>query len=137
MKAKAREDAEAALADPLEVYRAFFLDGQKFIGGDSPSIADFRLAATLEFLRAIDYDVPGLGRGVHERHGVDARRGLLRARRGRARLHRVRQAAGRVIGRDNEEGTQAVPPLARARYASRRCVRAPPGPRAGLSPPLV
>src|SRR5262245_1977744 len=58
MKAKAREDAEAALADPLDVYRAFFLDGQKFIGGDSPSIADFRLAATLEFLRAIDYQFP-------------------------------------------------------------------------------
>jgi glutathione S-transferase len=58
MKAKARADAEAALADPLDVYRAYFLDGQKFIGGDSPSIADFRLAATLEFLRAIDYEFP-------------------------------------------------------------------------------
>jgi len=58
MKAKAAKDAEAALAEPLDVYRAFFLDGKKFIGGDSPSIADFRLAATLEFLRAIDYDFP-------------------------------------------------------------------------------
>ena len=29
-----------------------------FIGGDHPSIADIRLAATLEFLRAIDYDFP-------------------------------------------------------------------------------
>jgi glutathione S-transferase len=29
-----------------------------FIGGESPSIADIRLAATLEFLRAIDYDLP-------------------------------------------------------------------------------
>ena len=58
LKAKAREDAEAALAGPLEVYRAFFLDGKTFIGGDTPSIADMRLAATLEFLRAIDYDFP-------------------------------------------------------------------------------
>jgi glutathione S-transferase len=58
MKAKAQKDAEAALADPLDVYRAFFLDGKQFIGGDSPSIADFRLAATLEFLRAIDYEFP-------------------------------------------------------------------------------
>ena len=41
-----------------EVYRAFFLDGKTFIGGDTPSIADMRLAATLEFLRAIDYDFP-------------------------------------------------------------------------------
>jgi len=58
MKAKAQKDAEAALAEPLDVYRAFFLDGKQFIGGDKPSIADLRLAATLEFLRAIDYDLP-------------------------------------------------------------------------------
>ena len=58
MKAKAAKDAEAALAVPLEVYREFFLDGDTFIGGDRPTIADIRLAATLEFLRAIDYDFP-------------------------------------------------------------------------------
>jgi glutathione S-transferase len=58
MKARAQKDAEAALADPLDVYRAFFLDGKTFIGGDTPTIADIRLAATLEFLRAIDYDFP-------------------------------------------------------------------------------
>jgi glutathione S-transferase len=57
-KAKAQQDAEAALAGPLEVYRRFFLQGRRFIGGDSPSIADIRFAATLEFLRAIDYDLP-------------------------------------------------------------------------------
>ncbi len=58
MKAKAQKDAEDALAMPLDAYRAFFLDGRKFIGGGSPSIADIRLAATFEFLRAIDYDFP-------------------------------------------------------------------------------
>ena len=58
MKEKARQDAEDALAEPLDVYRAYFLDGQQFIGGDHPSIADIRLAATLEFLRAIDYEFP-------------------------------------------------------------------------------
>jgi glutathione S-transferase len=58
MKAKAQRDAEAALAGPLEVYRAWFLDGKQFIGGETPSIADMRFAATLEFLRAIDYDFP-------------------------------------------------------------------------------
>jgi glutathione S-transferase len=58
MKAKAQKDAEAALAEPLDVYRAFFLAGKTFIGGDTPTIADIRLAATLEFLRAIDYDFP-------------------------------------------------------------------------------
>jgi glutathione S-transferase len=58
MKAKAQQDAIDALAEPLDAYRDFFLDGRRFIGGDSPSIADIRLAATLEFLRAIDYDLP-------------------------------------------------------------------------------
>ena len=58
MKVKAQKDAEAALAGPLDVYRAWFLDGKTFIGGDTPSIADIRFAATLEFLRAIDYDFP-------------------------------------------------------------------------------
>ena len=58
LKAKAQADAEAALAEPLEVYRTFFLGDRPFIGGSGPSIADFRLAATLEFLRAIDYDFP-------------------------------------------------------------------------------
>jgi glutathione S-transferase len=58
MKAKAAKDAEAALGEPLEVFNTYFMDGRPFIGGDHPSIADIRLAATLEFLRAIDYDFP-------------------------------------------------------------------------------
>jgi len=58
MKARAQREAAEAIAAPLDAYRDFFLDGRRFIGGDSPSIADIRLAATLEFLRAIDYDFP-------------------------------------------------------------------------------
>jgi glutathione S-transferase len=58
LKAQAQRDAEAALADPLEVFHKFFLGDQQFIGGDHPSIADIRLAATLEFLRSIDYELP-------------------------------------------------------------------------------
>jgi glutathione S-transferase len=58
MKAKAQRDAEEALAGPLEVYNTFFLAGRPFIGGDRPSIADMRFAATLDFLRAVDYDFP-------------------------------------------------------------------------------
>jgi glutathione S-transferase len=58
LKARAQQDAQAALAEPLDVYHTFFLAGKRFIGGDAPSIADIRLAATLEFLRAIDYDFP-------------------------------------------------------------------------------
>jgi glutathione S-transferase len=58
IKAKAQKDAEDAIAVPLEAYHKFFLDGRKFIGGSEPSIADIRLAATLEFLNAVDYDFP-------------------------------------------------------------------------------
>ena len=58
-KMRAQTAAMEAVALPLEVYRTFFLVGRTFIGGDSPSIADIRLAATLEFLRSIDYDFPG------------------------------------------------------------------------------
>src|SRR5919199_2644827 len=57
IKAQAQKDAETALAEPLEAFR-FFMEDRPFMGGDTPSIADMRLAATLEFLRAIDYDFP-------------------------------------------------------------------------------
>jgi glutathione S-transferase len=57
-KAKAAKDAEEAMAKPLEAFRAFFLEGRPFVGGDTPSIADIRWAATLEFLRAIEYEFP-------------------------------------------------------------------------------
>jgi glutathione S-transferase len=59
VKAKSTKDAQDALAEPLEVFHTFFMGDSRFIGGDQPSIADIRLAATLEFLRAIDYDFPG------------------------------------------------------------------------------
>jgi glutathione S-transferase len=58
VKAQAQNDAAVAIAAPLEAYRRFFLDGKTFIGGSNPSIADIRLAATLEFLDAIDYEFP-------------------------------------------------------------------------------
>src|SRR6476660_8782961 len=61
-KAEAQAAAEAALGHPLEVYREFFMDGKRFIGGDHPVIADIRLAATLEFLDAIDYALPDWAR---------------------------------------------------------------------------
>src|SRR3954451_2887408 len=33
MKAKAQQDAQAALAEPLEAFRKHFLDGRRFVGG--------------------------------------------------------------------------------------------------------
>lgn len=58
LKAQARADAEEALAEPLEVFRTYFVrDG--FIGdGEGPSLADIRLAATLEFLAVADMELP-------------------------------------------------------------------------------
>lgn len=57
-KEKARRAAVEALAEPLDVFRAFYIGDKPFIGGSTPSIADIRLAATLEFLAAIDYSLP-------------------------------------------------------------------------------
>lgn len=57
-KAAARKAAEDAVGEPLEVFRKYFVrDG--FIGdGESPSIADIRLACTLEFLAMGDNPLP-------------------------------------------------------------------------------
>jgi glutathione S-transferase len=57
-KETARRAAVEALAEPLDVFHRFYLDGKPFIGGDEPSIADIRLASTLEFLAVIDYPFP-------------------------------------------------------------------------------
>jgi glutathione S-transferase len=58
MKETARKAAAAAVAEPLDVFHKFYMDGKPFIGGAKPSIADIRLASTLEFLAVIDYELP-------------------------------------------------------------------------------
>lgn len=57
-KEAAQKAASAAVAEPLEVFHKFYMGGKPFVGGDNPSIADIRLAATLEFLAAVDYPLP-------------------------------------------------------------------------------
>jgi glutathione S-transferase len=57
-KGAAQKSAIAAIAEPLEVFHKFYMDGKPFIGGATPSIADMRLAATLEFLSVVDYALP-------------------------------------------------------------------------------
>ena len=57
-KAAAQKAATEAIAQPLNVLHDFYLSGSPFIGGSHPSIADIRLAASLEFLAAIDYQLP-------------------------------------------------------------------------------
>jgi glutathione S-transferase len=57
-KETARKAAVEAIAEPLEVFHTFFMGDRPFIGGTTPSIADIRLAATMEFLDVIDYPLP-------------------------------------------------------------------------------
>jgi glutathione S-transferase len=57
-KETAQKSAIAAIAEPLDVFHQFYMDGKPFIGGSTPSIADIRLAATLEFLAVVDYPLP-------------------------------------------------------------------------------
>ncbi len=57
-KAAAQKAAVDAIAEPLDVFHKFYMDGKPFIGGARPSIADIRLAATLEFLAVVDYQLP-------------------------------------------------------------------------------
>jgi glutathione S-transferase len=57
-KEAARLAAQQALDEPLAAIASFFIGDQAFIGGNAPSIADIRLASTLEFLGVIDYKPP-------------------------------------------------------------------------------
>ena len=58
-KEAARKSAEEAIPRILDVYRDFYGIGDGFIGGgDSPTIADIRLAATMEFLAVTDAELP-------------------------------------------------------------------------------
>jgi glutathione S-transferase len=61
-KTQAAKEAAEAIAEPLEVFHTFYMNGTPFIGGSKPSIADIRLAATLEFLAAINYALPDWGK---------------------------------------------------------------------------
>jgi glutathione S-transferase len=66
-KEVARQAAEAAIPGILEVYRDFFLADSNFIGGNRPSIADIRLACTLEFLAVTDMELPDWTKEYMER----------------------------------------------------------------------
>jgi glutathione S-transferase len=58
-KEAARKSAEEAIPRILETYRRFYgADGGFIGGGAGPTIADIRLAATLEFLAVTDTELP-------------------------------------------------------------------------------
>jgi glutathione S-transferase len=66
-KETARKAAEEAIPAILDVYNSFFLADSAFIGGDEPTIADIRLACTLEFLAVSDVELPGWVKDYMER----------------------------------------------------------------------
>jgi glutathione S-transferase len=67
-KEAARKSAEEALLRILDVYRQFFHTDKGFIGGgDGPSIADIRLACTLEFLAVADAELPDWAKDYMQR----------------------------------------------------------------------
>jgi glutathione S-transferase len=61
-KEAARKSAEEALPRILDTYPSFWGTDSGFIGGgNSPTIADIRLASTLEFLAVTDTGIPEWG----------------------------------------------------------------------------
>jgi glutathione S-transferase len=67
-KEKARKAAEDALPRILDVYPRFYGTDKGFIGGgESPTIADIRLASTLEFLAVMDSELPDWAKDYLER----------------------------------------------------------------------
>ena len=97
-KDKAQKAAVEALGEALGAFHKFFLDGKTFVGGDHPSIADIRLAATLEFLKVIDYLYPAWAKTYMEAVAKALGAGLCRAREGRRRLHRLCEGAEEGVG---------------------------------------
>jgi glutathione S-transferase len=67
-KEAARKAAEAEIPRILDVYQQFFGADDGFIGGgDRPTIADIRLASTLEFLAVADAELPDWTKEYMER----------------------------------------------------------------------
>jgi glutathione S-transferase len=67
-KEAARKAAEEALPRILDTYRKYYGIDKGFIGGgDSPTIADIRLASTLEFLAVMDTELPDWAKDYMQR----------------------------------------------------------------------
>jgi glutathione S-transferase len=67
-KEAARKTAEESLPRILDTYRKFYGVDKGFIGGgDGPTIADIRLASTLEFLAVMDTELPDWAKDYMQR----------------------------------------------------------------------
>ena len=88
-KEKAQKAAVEAVGETLAALHKFFLEGKTFIGGDHPSIADIRLAASLEFLKVDRLPLSRMGQDLHGRGSQGFGRRLCGTGEGRRRLHRL------------------------------------------------
>ena len=93
MKAKAQQDAMAAIAEPLDVYRSFYLDGKQFIGGASPASPTSAWPRRSSSCRPSTTSSRTGPRPTWPRWSRRSER-VLRAGSRRARLHRLRQVTG-------------------------------------------
>ena len=66
-KEAARKAAEEDIPRHLDVYPQFFFSDAGFIGGDGPTIADIRLACTLEFMTVADMELPDWAKDYMQR----------------------------------------------------------------------
>jgi glutathione S-transferase len=67
-KEAARKAAEEALPRILDTYRKYYGIDRGFVGGgESPTIADIRLASTLEFLAVMDTELPDWAKDYMQR----------------------------------------------------------------------
>jgi glutathione S-transferase len=57
-KEKAQQSTVGAVGEMLAAFHKFILESKTFVGRDHVSIADIRLACSLEFHKAIDYHFP-------------------------------------------------------------------------------
>ena len=103
-KEKAQKSAAGAVGETLGAFHKFFLQGKTFVGGDHVSIADIRLACSLEFLKVIDYHLPesaktytgAVAKALGEAYAEPAKdvEGYVASR---GRRSRVRKAGGGVV----------------------------------------
>ena len=147
MKAEAQQAAAAAIAEPLDVYRAFYLDGKRFIGGDSAVDRRHPPRGLTRVPTCHRLRLSGLGQRVHGRDGDSARRRLLGTGRGRPGVHRVREVAERVgrlalrrASRSSPRRTRACGPVlaaaSRSRAGGRPAAPPVPGVRSARQCPL-
>ena len=109
IKAQAQQDAEAALAEPLEAFR-FFMEGRPFIGGDSPVDRGHPAGGDARVPEGDRLRLPRLDDGLHGGRRGSPRRRVQGAggRRPRVRGRRQGTGVGPDVRRSHAYGGQGL-----------------------------